>query len=98
MSKVFIVQETDRNVQSAREYGELRVLLSYKDSKQELVKMYNTLYARLTNIEYGDYILCIGDPIAIGLSVHIALNLIGDKELNFLKWDKVQMKYAVLKL
>ncbi len=94
--KVFITQDTGHNIESARQYGELKVLLSFKDVASGTKSMIDLLYKRLKDVSPEDYILCVGDPIAIGLAVHIAMKYTQGK-INFLKWDRVRMVYTVTK-
>ena len=44
-----------------------------------------------------DYLLLIGDPVAIGVAVHFALLLNGNKA-KILKWDNREYKYYSMKL
>ena len=51
----------------------------------------------LRNFSEEDYLLLIGDPVAIGVAVHFALLLNGNKA-KILKWDNREYKYYSMKL
>lgn len=92
MNKVFIVQETDKNIEPARRYGDINVMLTYADIKKGSEHVVKSLKRRLNNITSQDYILCVGDPMAIGIAVHIGLAYTGG-QIQILKWDRVRMIY-----
>ena len=51
----------------------------------------------LRNFNEKDYLLLIGDPVAIGVAVHFALLLNGNKA-KILKWDNREFKYYPIHL
>lgn len=97
---VFVVEKPDKkkNIQSATEYGELDFILSESE---------NVLYApvvtvsrikhTLRNFNEKDYLLLIGDPVAIGIAVHFAL-LFNKNRAKLLKWDNREYKYYSIQL
>lgn len=92
MPTVFVVQETQHNIHPARDYGELRIMLFNDDIMKGPDRMVAALQKELKEINSEDYILCIGDPVAIGIALHIALiNTSG--EVNVLTWDKRRLEY-----
>jgi hypothetical protein len=92
MPRVYIVQESKHDVYPAREYGEIRVMLMYDDVAQGNDRIATVLERELRNISSEDYILCIGDPVAIGLALHFALiKTMGT--INVLTWDKRKVAY-----
>jgi len=92
MSKVYVVQNTDRNITPARRYGELQVMLSWHDVDRGTDHLVHKLSEELNGIKQEDFLLCIGDPIAIGIAVHIAL-IFTDGKINILRWDRKKFDY-----
>ena len=48
--------------------------------------------AALKDYSDDDYILCIGDPAAIGIAIHYAL-MANRQRVNILKWDRREYRY-----
>lgn len=92
MSRVFVVQDSDHNLLAAKEYGEIYVMLSYRDVEKGSKFVYEKLKIELRDIESTDFLLCIGDPMAIGLAVHLALYWTEGK-VQLLKWDRKHYYY-----
>tara|TARA_R100000234_G_scaffold46829_1_gene27996 strand:- start:17594 stop:17896 length:303 start_codon:yes stop_codon:yes gene_type:complete len=94
---VYIVQEVKgRNVLPAQQYGELELMLPPGDivlSSQPTIKR---LRNKLKNFSDKDYILTMGDPIAIALSGIIASQN-NNGRVKFLKWDRQEKKYYPVK-
>ena len=73
---VFVIQEPDanKNILSASDFGELEFVLPARENM-----MYSPaptvarIKHALRNFADEDYLLLIGDPAAIGVAVHIAL-------------------------
>lgn len=96
---VYIVQEVPgRNVLSALVYGELECLLppgmQVTLSSQPVVRR---LKKALRNFNDSDYILLMGDPVAIGITCSVAA-IINNGRYRLLKWDREQRIYYVLQL
>lgn len=92
MPKVFVVQETKHNIDPAYDYGNILVLLLHSDLEKGTDWMLKTLRKHLADATSSDYILCVGDPLAIGLALHIALEVTKGK-INVLSWDKRHYRY-----
>lgn len=90
-SCVYVVQETERNILPAQQFGKLHVILSYNDVEKGSRHMITKLDKAFENMKPYDYILCIGDPLAIGLAIHCALEQTG--LINVLRWDKKRYTY-----
>lgn len=90
-SRVFVVQETDRNILPAEQFGKLNVMLTYNDIEKGNKHLMRKLKNALQGIKSTDYILCIGDPLAIGLAIFCALRMI--PVVNVLRWDKKKYTY-----
>ncbi len=94
---VYVVQEVPgKNILPAQKFGTLIPLVSYHiglfpdTATQEIQR-------KLHNFSDQDYLLLIGDPVAIGLATGIALiNNKGKAQL--LKWDRQQKEYYVVKI
>jgi len=98
MSKVFVVQEVpNRNLVPATKYGILEVLLPHHDVFLDSVTPVKTLRRKLENFSDDDYILLIGDPVAIALSSMVASE-VNDGRIQFLKWDKATGTYYIVKV
>lgn len=94
---VYVVQETlGKNLLPAAEYGELEVLLPAGQITLSPGPSVYRLRKKLTHFCDDDYLLLIGDPIAIALAAMVASAMNGGK-VNFLKWDKQERKYFPVK-
>lgn len=96
---VFIVQEVQgRNVLPALAYGSLEVLLppgmQVTLSSQPVVRR---LKASLKNFSDNDYLLLMGDPVAIGIACSVAGSL-NRGRYKVLKWDREQKIYLPLQV
>lgn len=92
MSKVYIVQETNHNIEPARKFGTLQVMLTYADIKKGPDHVVKCLRKRMASINSQDCIVCLGDPMAIGIAIHIGLIFTGGR-VRILKWDRVKLVY-----
>lgn len=99
MSVVWVTQEVPgRNLTPARQFGELRLLLPSRQILLAPEQAIKTLYEKLSgqNLD-DDYLVLIGDPIAIGMSVFVAAECNGGV-INVLKWDRETRSYNPVKL
>lgn len=95
-SRVFVVQETDINLVKATRFGELICLLPGRlNITMSPAPVIRTLKAKLKDFCDTDYLLPIGDPIAIGLAFTIAVEMNRGK-FRALKWDKQGNSYYVV--
>lgn len=95
-SKVFVVQETEHNILPAKEFGELEILLSTRDVMRGLEHYADKLAERLGEWRECDFLLCIGDPVAIGLAIHMVILATREgASVNILKWDRIHYQYKV---
>lgn len=91
--KVFVVQEVpNRNIHPARSYGDLQVLLPHQDIIIDTETPIATLNRKLEGFSDRDFILLIGDPVAIALSAMVASSK-NEGRVSFLKWDKKESQY-----
>jgi hypothetical protein len=94
---VYVVQEVPgRNILSAEAYGQLIVLLPSRMqimvSALEAVEM---IGEKIKTFSDQDYLLAIGDPVAIGLASIVAARRNGGR-VKFLKWDREEKRYYVV--
>lgn len=106
MSRVFVVQrpsyyDKDRkgwvnkyDLTPALEYGELTFLLRPGNIyPSRLPNAMRTIRKGLEEYTIDDYILLIGDPVAIGMTIMIASRMTGGRA-NLLKYDRAEKKYS----
>lgn len=94
--RVFVVQETELNLVRATKFGELISLLPGRlNITMNPAPVLRELKQKLKDFNDQDYILPIGDPIAIGLAFTVAMELNRGK-FRALKWDKVANSYYVV--
>ena len=91
---VYVIQEpAGKNIISAQEYGTIKIILPA--SSQVVFNSIPTMrkiYRALENFNDDDYLLLLGDPVAIGIAAAIASrNNFG--RVNMLKWDKQEFRY-----
>jgi hypothetical protein len=103
MGRVFVVQESMKKVKGewqrihdltpALTYGDIEILLDGNRylpiTSQPII---NELKRKLSTYNDDDYLLCLGDPVAIGMSAVIASQRNYGK-VTFLKWDREQERY-----
>lgn len=90
---VFVVQEVPgRNIIPARQYGELCLLLPEGDVVLSPGPTTRRLQRALKDFGDQDYLLLMGDPVAIGLACAVASD-INQGRFKLLKWDRQQHVY-----
>jgi len=89
MKTVFIIEDVKgKNFLPAKEFGDLRVILTGKeDVDQAMDKIRHTL----VNMTADDYLLLVGSPIHIALASHYVLKAFG--RANFLVWCRDYYRY-----
>jgi hypothetical protein len=90
---VYVVQEGRQNVLPALEFGSLEPLLGpdsqiIMNSKAAIAQ----IKAKMTSFTDMDYIVCIGDPAAIGIVCALAAQMNGGR-FTVLKWDRQEHVY-----
>jgi len=96
---VYVTQEQEgKNILSALKYGEIKILLppgmQVTFSVGQVVKK---LYVELSNFNDADYLLLIGDPVAIAIAAMIASNWNNGK-IKVLKWDRQEKIYFPIEI
>lgn len=95
-SIVYVVMETDLNLVRATRYGELVALLPARTNiTMSPGPVIRILKQKLKTFGDHDFILPIGDPIAIGLAFTMAAET-NRGRFKALKWDRVAGDYYVV--
>lgn len=91
---VYVVQEQiGKNIVSATKYGEIEVLLpTGSQITFSAGHVTEELKSKLSNFNDKDYLLLMGDPVAIGLATMVAAHWNKGK-VRMLKWDKQEKTY-----
>ena len=96
---VYVVQEVKgRNILSAQEYGQLKLLLP--EGSQVVLSSGPTvrkLKTKLKDFCDDDYLLLMGDPAAIGIACSIAADM-NRGRYKCLKWDKIEATYYPIEI
>jgi len=97
MAKVYVVQDVKHiNILPASVYGKLIRLLSDGQITLSIQPAIHKLTKLLKDFSDEDYLLLVGDPVAIGLATAIAMKS-NRGVVNFLKWDRQEKCYYPLK-
>jgi hypothetical protein len=88
-----VMYDPNKDLSDAKQYGNFRAVYVkpiYNDNGFDPVAA-----ARSAMKEYrdGDYLLMIGDPMACGIVIEIALDYSDSQRLNVLRWDRRSMSY-----
>jgi len=91
---VYVVQEQlGKNIISATKYGEIEVLLpTGSQITFSAGHVTEELKSKLSNFNDNDYLLLMGDPVAIGLATMVAAHW-NKGRVKMLKWDKQEKVY-----
>lgn len=96
---VYVVQDDgNKNLLPALKFGQIETLISGRDAQ-----LYNTgplvqdLRAKLRGFRAIDYLLLVGDPVAIAIAAAVAAEFSGGK-LQLLKWDRQERTYYPLRV
>ena len=93
---VYVVQEVKGlNILPARLYGELKLLLGPGQVVMSIQPAILKLRKKLKDFNDDDYLLLVGDPVAIGIATAVASS-INRGTVNFLKWDRQEACYYPL--
>jgi hypothetical protein len=78
-------------------YGDLEVLIESDNIGIALQPLVSILKPRLKNFSDDDYILTVGDPVAIGVVSMIAAKA-NRGRVTFLRWDRQARAYIKIKV
>jgi len=107
MPKVYIVQEMmvkDKDNKTMKpmhrfgagaKYGELVVVLPHSELGLQLDSTVSTIKEKLKDITEDDYLILVGNPIAMAIAATVAARKTGGK-LKTLQWDKRYKLYVPL--
>lgn len=85
---VYVVQEVQgRNTISARQFGDMTVLLPDGEIVLSPGPTVRKLKRRLQDFSDTDYLLLMGDPVAIGIACMVAGEA-NQGRVKLLKWDR----------
>lgn len=106
MARVFIPQIPSRfdtaagawmptvNIEPAKKFGELHVMLPPEANRLELTTIVGLLKRMMADFGPKDYLVALGDPSVIALSAVMAERAAG--RLRLLKWDRMQRDYILM--
>ncbi len=92
---VYVVQEPDssKNILSASDFGVLEFILPARENMMfSPIPTITRIKKALKEFNDEDFLLLIGDPAAIGVAVHIALQN-NRQKAKLLKWDRREYRY-----
>jgi len=103
MSKVYVVNEPMKrgpsgefvpmfDLSGASQYGELVSLLPPGQMPNDLRYVRETIGDRLTDVSADDWLLLIGNPVAIAIAAALAADMT-DGKLKFLRWHSQNHAY-----
>jgi hypothetical protein len=93
MAKVYVVQEVQgKNILPAKQYGSFVFILPYGQVPMETEATVALMKAAMVDFSTEDYILAIGDPVAIGMACSIA-SFRTKGNFQILKWDRQEHEY-----
>jgi len=84
------------NTEAAGKYGEVKTLLPYGPVMLSPQPMIRKLKQSLKTFCDDDFILPMGDPIAIGAVMAVAADM-NNGRLQLLKWDRKKHDYLIIK-
>lgn len=93
MATVFVVQENpSKNILPAAQYGEISILCPFGQIGFSPGPLVRRLYRALQKFNDNDFILCMGDPVLIGVTCAYAAT-INNGRFKSLKWDRQECCY-----
>jgi hypothetical protein len=103
VSKVYVPQEPTRwsdkewvplyDLSPAEKYGEIVLCCPHGTNFINAAPLMVAIRERMQQFSEGDYLLAIGDPIAISVAAIIAFKKTGG-DFKMLKWDRLEKIYT----
>lgn len=92
-SKVYVVQEAQgKNILPAKKYGEFIFILPQGQVPMDPEITIASMKSKMIDFTSKDYLLAIGDPVAIAIGCAIASKMtLGNFQI--LKWDRQEYTY-----
>lgn len=95
---VYVVQASaGKDLSAAAEFGTVRYLLSGPDEDYSPAQMVSVIRKGLTEFTDDDYLLPLGNPVAIGIATALAVEE-NYGRIRFLKWDRRSRRYLVVSI
>lgn len=96
--RVFVVQDDgQKNLLPAMKYGSLEVLIAGRDTAlYNTVPLVEELRKKLVDFGPDDYLLLVGDPVAIAICAAICSHRTKAAGMKLLKWDRQERTYYPL--
>jgi hypothetical protein len=95
-TKVFVTQDVPHlNLLPAKKFGELVVVNPAGNMTNDLERTVKRIKQKLDSFNRGDFILPVGDPLIIGLTMAIALRYAGG-HIDVLRWDRQEFQYDTI--
>ena len=86
-----------RDLSPAKGFGEINVILSHNDIERGYAHVLEKLDRELSKFDSTtDYLLLIGNPIAIGLAIHVTLGYAN--MVKVLEWVRNKYEYRVVEV
>lgn len=84
--------EDKYDLSSAEDYGRIVYLLPPGNIARDMTETMARLKHRLSDIDDGDHLLAVGDPVAIAAATMVFSYFNGGR-VSFLKWDRIDQCY-----
>ena len=95
---VYVVQEVPKfNISGGLNFGDIEVVLPPGNMTFDTEATCKKARKKLANFTDDDYLMLIGDPIALSICFNIAVNKTSE-EIKLLKWDRQTNQYLVVKV
>ena len=90
----YVVQESpNKNLLPARDYGEIRVMLTEHDVRKGLPHCMLRLREKMAEFRCDkDFLILVGDPVLMGIAMIFASEM-SEGDFQILRWDRERYKY-----
>jgi hypothetical protein len=95
----FVVQESPgKNLLPARDFGEIRVLLTTSDVRKGVVHCQQILEDKIADFRCDqDFLILVGDPVLMGIAM-ILCSEMSEGDFQILRWDREAYKYDPIEI
>jgi hypothetical protein len=99
MPRVFVTQEQPgKNILPAKKFGDIKILMPCNfQAGFSAGQVAQELMYKLSDYKETDFLLLIGDPVIIGITVAVAAHWANGK-VGMLKWDRQSNDYYPVKI
>lgn len=87
MARVFVTQVTQHDLAPATKHGEMVVLVEHARDASFPQSILRTMRRKLKDFTDQDFLLLVGDPVAMALAVNAAANA-NRGRVKILKWSR----------